>query len=195
MTASQRVLAVIALAIVAASAGAQSFFTARTIPFQNGNDGTTMASFQADITACVCQWLQPGSTYNATGNASFLAVSCALSNASGINFNISTEKCFADTNECDLTQTFSFQSPVGTSDASRWATNFSTAVDKSYAALLAACPYRVARIVIGGTMDRPVETTPVITGFVLALALGYAGFSVVLLISFCLVQRLVVGKD
>lgn len=167
-------------------------FTMRTITFVNGNEGYTSETTQADIKSCVCVYFDSQPIVNNTNeNSTKLEVSCPLSSNVAFTNLTQEEKCFADTNECDVTQGFGF---VGNNNTAL-TTAYAQAIQSNYTGVLRACPYRIARVVVGNSMDRPVETTPVITGFILTLTLGYLGFSVVLFASFCIVQRLMVGKD
>jgi hypothetical protein len=181
---------VIAMAVVSASDA--GIFTGRSVSFENGNDGMTRDSFRADLESCVCMYLQPNQTVNNTNQgSSMLAVSCPASRDSMRWGNLSVEKCSADTNECDLTISWYFVGSNGDANAQAM---FDGIRDENEV-VLSKCPKRVVRMGNGEGLDRPVETTPVITGFVLTLALGYTAFSVVLFASFCLVQRLIVGKS
>merc|ERR1712146_841212 len=65
--------------------------------------------------------------------------------------------------------------------------DFEQLVNGQQGAMLKLCP-NTARIVTGDSMPRPVEETPVITGFILTVTFGYLGFSVALLAGFCIVQ-------
>jgi hypothetical protein len=173
----------------------EQVFTARSTVFQNGNDGITISILKADLIYCVCQYLQPSLTTNSSNSDQL--VQCPLSSAGGIQWaNTSTEKCFADTNECDVTQSFFLQGSTP-QEAAQIVTAIKQAVSSDNgASFLAKCPpNQVAAVVLGEGMARPDLTAPVITGFVIALVCGYLGFSIVLLAGFCLVHRVFIGSE
>eukprot|EP00672_Neobodo_designis_P015622 CAMPEP_0174828704 /NCGR_PEP_ID=MMETSP1114-20130205/1495_1 /TAXON_ID=312471 /ORGANISM="Neobodo designis, Strain CCAP 1951/1" /LENGTH=198 /DNA_ID=CAMNT_0016062427 /DNA_START=32 /DNA_END=628 /DNA_ORIENTATION=- len=188
---SAGIVALVLVLVVAAAPALASVYTGRSISFENGNDGFTRDSFRADLESCVCVYLQPSQTTNfTTSQSSMLEVSCPASRDNLRWGNTSLEKCSADTNECDFTQSWYF---VG-NGADDLAQRMFDGIKDNYTAVLNSCPRRVARLGNGEGLDRPVETAPVITGFVLTLTFGYLAFSVVLFASFCIVQRVMVGK-
>lgn len=157
-----------------ASQSETTYFAARSTAFRTENDGLTAQEFERQIDAGVCAVLENRTcSYNATLE---------------LRVNVTTEDCDPEIAECTYVTVFSFAGVRASDLSSRLTTKIQTAKTQLLQAIGQA-----QDIGVGKTLPKSDEKAT-ITTFIVTLACGYLAFSVLLLIFFCVVQKVLVGS-